>query len=246
MMKSIALMLIVFVLFGCNTTTDKRYYSYDYDGSKLAPLSGKRVVIAPMSLMRIQNIPQTHQNSDRITDALDDYLQQAGYDVVDSRIFQEVYDREVEKSGGLYDTKSGAVDQERHDILLRKVFIELKRDNDIDYVVFPSLYHSQVEVNDLSKRARWDGVERKMMVGSNVTTFVTNPMAVSLYLIVISTEKGMVLKNRAGLEIVVEAVREKDKIIMKSRTDLYDDDAVVFEAIEKVMHPFIPYTEYGN
>ena len=149
-----------------------------------------RVVLAPTVVQTDVLVPES------ILVQLDSLivrkLNSAGFDVVPSFVYEEIWTRLNEEAGGFFDPYTGEQDQELFDETVEQLKQELRDGFDPDAIAYPEVWPVDVPVS--YGRAMWDGVERP-------ASGLVEVLALSLIVVVEDMDGTELYVNGGGLGV---------------------------------------------
>lgn len=234
---SLASLLFVMFLTACQTqsTVSDAYF---YDEAKHAMHSGKRVLVAPSSLLPYQ-YRSLKNNAERVDSELHRYLNEKGFEIVSNTAFLALVEKERVQAGGYYDQGTGQFNEAKFSRILQSALLQANESTAFDLFIFPVLSAKQVDTNPLTRIGRWDGVERKMDVERTAEVVPTQPMAASLCVEIMTTQAQRIFSNCGGLEYMIEVKHEATIVKFVPKQILFTNPAHVREAVEVSFSPFI-------
>lgn len=244
------LLISFFTLAACSSQPENNtFFPYSYQPNEILK-PGSTVIIASSNLgAPSRKYLQTYEP--RIDGILRNYLEDNGYNVISSRLFNEPYSNAIALYGSPYDQYTGKLDNKQLIQVLANTFEQLKSETDADAVIFTDVIERQAAVvRTSSKRfVRFDGVQRNMRLqgtGQGVsTTFNWNaPVDVATLSLNIFTLKDgkRVFNGRGGLE-PTQAIDTRKDAFSRARS-LFKDDKFIKEGVEIAIHPLIPTELY--
>ncbi len=225
-------------------------FPYEIDAERLASTDIKRVVIAPVNIGNpSRSYLQDHEQ--RIDSMVGDYLEDNGYKVVSSRLFEQKWNTANRIYGDVYDPTTGEVNRKTFALTLLNVRDELMKTENIDAIVFTDVLEQEVTFSGgLNHVARWHGVTRKPVLqgpGDGVSSAFdwSRPLtAASLWVSVYDMDLQRLFTSIGGLDTTQAIDTRSSSGRFVRRRSMLESDGHLNEGIELAFHPFIPMKKY--
>lgn len=237
------LVIVSSLFYACGSTSinDTAYeYTYNLTESDTRP---EKIFIAPINF-GIPSKSYLQPYEQYIDNELQNYLEQAGFHIVESTVFETAWRNAKRKYGSPYNASESKVNPKAFRQTMLYVLDEIKNKTDADAVLFTDLMEQMVVFTGANgRRAKWHGVSRlPKTVETNQTSADFNwaqPVpAISLRVIVYSTEGELLFKSFGGLEVARQLDATKGRFIR--RKSLFTSDKNVAQGISIALHPFVP------
>lgn len=229
------ILLILVALQGC--AINKVYYPYTYDHELHQSLADTAIIVAPIGLLGSE---YPHRFLDaQIESEIIRYLQQAGHNVVAPAEFAPLWKSCALEQGGLYNSRTGAMDVNRLNHCFGKVIDELNKTHTIKSIVLSGILYEKLSLKSPYERGVWDGVVRKVKVEGQGYGRWQAALVMSLKMQVIHIDGKTILDNQGGIDFIHKT---KSKITETAAIPKQADEFSVEhirEAIEVAFHPFV-------
>ena len=229
-----------------NPTTPK--YQINSEALQKKPL--KKLIIATANLSGEPTRYHLQSAAVRIDESVKKYLQEHGYQIVPSYLFENAWTQAIRTYGNMYDPTTGKVDPQTWRAVIVTTFKTLQQTTDADGIVFADVIslNSAHDVG-LDHLAQWDGVRRKPAYTSSTAEmpedfdWAQNVEVASLAVTIYSIDGEGLFSSRGGLDTLQE-INTKNKPTFVRRKHILENDSNIEEGIEIAFHPFIKMQSY--
>jgi hypothetical protein len=236
--------LLTLVITGCSVTSyNPTTYPYAVDKNG-AEREINRIVIASHNLGKPSR-SYLEKQEEKIDDYVVDYLESNGYTMVNSKLYEDAYQKNVRALGNPYDYSTGRIDQQLQMQVIGTTIAALKETGKIDGILYTDLIERHVTFTVGQKRvARWDGVSRgpKVQGASNSISGDFNWSklvdAASLGTYLYSLDGQLVFHSIGGLSLT-EAVDTKGTASFKRARNMFNSQSQIEEGVQLAFHPLI-------
>jgi hypothetical protein len=167
---------------------------------------------------------------ERIDSLVAERLSAAGFDVVPSFVYEEIWMRLNEEAGGFFDPYTGERDDELFEAAVNQLKLELQEGFDPDALVYPEIW--SVEAPVMYGTANWDGVRQPAYGLRSVAT------ALSLIVIVEDMEGTELYVNGGGLE-VAEMWSAALGVMPRPVGDMFREEQTLVAAVDIALNPLV-------
>lgn len=162
----------------------------------------KRIALAPMAVPSHLGVSEpTERRFDALIEAK---LQEAGFATFPAMDWDEVFTRTQQGVGGLYDPRTGALDEAKVKTALARTVEEIRGRFPLDAILLPRVHI--VKANFTGAWARWDGVSDALASGLSIlaTSGISGTVpALSLVVSIDSPDDQLALyRRRAGIQVL--------------------------------------------
>lgn len=239
------LFLFILTLSSCSP---KLYYHYRYDKMFFDKNNIKRVVIASMP----SQLPEGVTNDKYLKELMNEiklYVQTNNYEIVSETLIEDYYKKIIDKTGGYYDSRTGAIDVNKKNMIMNQFYEMIKEDNICDIIIYPRILVRPAE-NEF-KSAKWDGVSRNLYLYGprNIVRdgrWSGDSRALSLNITIYNLEDQLVFENNGGIDLLTKNEYNEFKKVweVKYRKSPLQNTSYFNGAIKIAFHPFIHYEDY--
>lgn len=236
--------LLTLVITGCSVTSynPTTYpYAIDKNGNEKTI---KRIVIASHNLGKPSRSYLEKQET-KIDDYVVDYLESNGYTIVNSKLYEDAYQKNVRALGNPYDYSTGRIDQQLQMQVIGSTIAALRETGKVDGILYTDLIERHVTFTVGQKRVtRWDGVSRgpKVQGASNSISSDFNWSklvdAASLGTYLYSLDGQLVFHSIGGISLT-EAVDTKGTASFKRARNMFNSQSQIEEGVQLAFHPLI-------
>jgi len=211
---------------------------------------GETVVVAPLVLP--EGLENRESEAIWFDSVIAERLTASGYDLVSADLYAEIWDQIVVQMGGLFDSSTGELDQEKFDLARERLFIDLTDLFDADALLYPEIW--VVEAPFADGVASWDGTS-EAMVGFGLrflhalSTALSNDQgqglpqgivnALSLVLIAEDMNGREVFSSAAGIQLLEKVGMDPDDVSAVEDDQLLRQWQRNTKAVEMVLDPLI-------
>ena len=236
---------------GCSLTNyNQTVYPYLISSEVQAPKSQyKKVMVAPPNLL-LASKQYLSSGEQRVRTELVTYLKKQGFEIVPADDFSITWKNAQTLFGNTLNPTTGKVNQPALLHSLAYSLMEIKKDHDVDAVVFMDLIESKVFFSDSGNHnAVWDGVRRSpTLIGPD--NYVEGGFnwhqpvsAVSIAINIYSMDGKHLFKSQGGIEIT-DAVNTKKFSQFSRKNRILQNETHIKEGIALALHPFSPMKNY--
>jgi len=187
------------------------------------------------------------------TTRVQEYLEDAGYEVRPQREFSQRWNNEVLSYGDPIDPTTGHVNQKSFIQIVQAVRDQLRDQTDIGSIVFTDIIEKEIYYEQgMNRVTRFDGVTRKPAIqgaGSGVTAEFdwSRPVAAATMRVAwFNMDLGRVFSGEGGME-VTDAVDTRSGTAFVRRRDVLENENQIDEGIAIAFHPIIAMKKWpGN
>jgi hypothetical protein len=236
--------ILTIIIAGCSATSynPTTYpFAVDKNGNEK---NIKRIVIATHNLGKPSRSYLQKQQA-KIDRYVVDYLETNGYTIVNSKLYDDAYQKNVRSLGNPYDYSTGRIDQQLQMQVIGTTIAALNETGEIDGILYTDLIERHVTFTVGQKRvARWDGVNRgpKVQGASNSISSDFNWSklvdAASIATYLYSLDGQLVFHSIGGLSLT-EAVDTKGTASFKRARNIFNSQSQIEEGIQLAFHPLI-------
>lgn len=179
-------------------------------------------------------------------------LTAGGYDVVPAEQYAEIWDQIVLQMGGLVDSSTGELDEDRFELARERLFMDLTDFFDADAVLYPEIWVVEAPYSD--GVACWDGTSENM-VGFGLrfldalSAILSNDQsgglpqgtvgALSLVLIAEDMNGTEVFSNAGGIQLLEKVGMDQDDVTLVDSEQLLRDSPRNAKALDIVLEPLV-------
>jgi hypothetical protein len=196
------------------------------------------IAITPLTLP--EDFIEQRTAAQKFEDLITARLKEAGFSVVGSKIYDEIWRREAETSEGYFDPISGKADKAKLKSILTRTREELISKYHIDAMLFPQI--KVVEAMFVEDSAHWHGISEYLgktqpSVWSSRRIRGTVP-ALSLFVRIEDNKGGEIYVKAGGIQVLSKA-GFKGGFVAVPHDELLSDDKRNEWAVNKALIPFI-------
>lgn len=253
MLRVILFALAAAVIAACSSSSyNASVFPYQINNDLLKQKPVKKVVIASANFSGEPTRFYLQKAAQRIDSKVKNYLQQNGYEVAPSYLFDNAWNQAIRTYGEMYDPTTGRVDQTTWQAVLVTTAKSLKESTDIDAIVFTDVIeHDSAHSIGLDHQAQWYGVSRKPGFSSAGQSSVPadfdwnqSVRVASLVITIYSVDLVGLFSSRGGLDTLQVIDGKMSTPSYVRRKKILDNDSNVDEGIRLAFHPFIPAKNY--
>lgn len=189
-----------------------------------------RIVLTPVVLAEGAEVPEA------VLLELDSLIavkvRDAGFGTVPSVVHAEVWTRNVEEIGGLYNPYTGAFDEERFRTAVERLRKELQEKFDPDALLYPEIQVVEAEAD--YSQARWDGTSQSVAVRGWGVFY-----ALSLSVVIEDMDGVGLYMGRGGLELIETWDRMVGDYVSVPDSSLFADKARIVNAVDLALGPIV-------
>lgn len=251
-MSRIILLVATVLLAACSSNTyNPTAFPYLIDTKLLAEKPVKKLVIANVNFSGEPTRYQLRKPAGSVDAKVKAYLQEHGYQIEPSYLFENAWNQAVRTYGDLYDPTTGRVDANTWRAVMVTTANALKETTDIQAIVFTDLIEENATHNvGMDHLAQWAGVSRKPSTASAGSSGVSadfnwnQPVKVATLVVnIYSIDLKRLFSSRGGLD-VLQVIDTKSTPTYVRRKHPLENDSNVEEGIEIAFHPFIKMEDY--
>ncbi len=252
-MRLLLLLSLMFVV-SCSTNAMKnRKFDTTFD-YLIAPEASdksqlKKVIIANINYSSYTPL-YLRKKEHKVDDLIITYLKQHDFEVLTGIQFKQAWAKGVHKHGEYYNPYSASFRRDRFDAILADVLISLKKEYEIDAIIFTDLISKNITFNYKPPHyASWDGVQRRPRIKTKRKVprqfnWSFPFSAVSLNLTIIRADNKLLFNSIGGLEVTDDLYIKLGKPVAKRNRGIFQDVPLVKEGIAIALHPFIQMPDY--
>ena len=243
---------LVALLFACSSTPtyNPTVFPYDLDEEQLAKSEIRTVIIATVNLGNpSRNYLREHEA--RVDKLVEAYLEENGFNVLPSRLFEQQWKTSARAYGNIYDPSTGEVNRKSFALALVNVRDELQKKHDLDAFIFTDVIEQKVAFSGgLNHIARWHGVSRKPTLqgpGEGVSAgfdWSREADAASLWISVYDVELQRVFTSIGGMDMTQAIDTRSSSGRFVRRRSILENENNIREGIALAFHPFIEMEKY--
>src|SRR2546429_1494880 len=161
----------------------------------------KRIALAPIAVPPRLGVPEPAKL--RVDALIETKLQEAGFATFPAREWGEVFTRTQQEVGGLFDPRTGDLDEAKVKTILARTIEDIRGRFQLDAVLLPRV--QVVKANFVGAWARWDGVSDALASGLSVlaTSGVSGTVPALSLVVSIASPDGLALYRRgAGVQLL--------------------------------------------
>ncbi len=247
---SISLLLLASCANSPSSSVADTSFPYTILSPDVRPESYRRVLIAPVNFGKPSR-KYLRDYEDRVDSFVRERLEQSGFSLVSSALFQDSWDEAVRRFGSPFNPTTGAMNERRFATVLQSVFEALRERQAIDAVLFTDLLQREITYSGgIGKRmARWDGVSRNLDT-TGTGTGVPNDFnwavpvdAVTLLVNMFDIDLRALFQGAGGIE-VTQSLRLKGTPKFVRRKDVLANRRHIEEGVSLALHPLIEMPGY--
>ena len=165
--RSFLFMVAVAVLIGagCATTTSS-YNPFKIDQERIFSTI-RTIALAPISVPA--ELEDSEQRISHFESLVEDKLHEAGFAVVRSNEYRDIWERENQLIGGCFDSATGRMDETKFRKVQERTCQELEKQFNVDAILLVDIL--VVKANFRQYEAEWDGAEESFDVRHGVLQF---------------------------------------------------------------------------
>jgi len=251
-MLRIILLAVTLLVAACSTNSyNPTVYPYQINTELLQQKPPKKLVIATANVSGEPTRYHLQKASQYIDEKVKKYLQDHGYQVAPSYLFENAWNQAVHTYGDLYDPTTGRVDPNTWRAVMVTTAKTLHDTTDIDAIVFTDVIERDAAHDvGMDHLAQWDGVSRKPSTASAGSEGVSmdfnwsQPVKVATLVVTIySTSLEGLFTSRGGLD-TLQVIDTKNTPMYVRRKKILDNDTNIDQGIRLAFHPFIKIDDY--
>jgi len=227
--------LLFFVLALCFSPEATLLYSQ----SKVSQedFHGKINVIAITPLTFPEGLVEQGTTAQKFEDLITAMLKEAGFSVVGSKIYDEIWRREAETSGGYFDPISGKADKAKLENIMTRTREQLVSKYRIDAILYPQI--RKVEATFAHDSAHWHGTSEYLGRTESSSWRLRGTLAaLSLFVRIEDNKEGEIYVKAGGIQVLSKA-GFKGKFAAVPHDELLSDDKRNEWAVERALTTFI-------
>ncbi len=188
----------------------------------------ERMVLAPVVVETDVEVPESVLVM--VDSLIADRLSALGFSVIPSLVYEELWTRIVEESGGFFDPYTGERHEQRFQTAVEQLIQELHDRFDPDALVYPEIW--AVEAQNLYGMARWDGTSQSAhpRMGAIV-------MALSLIVTIEDIDGNELYVNGGGIALVERYNSELHQAVPAAPEQIFEDSERVVNAVDVALEP---------
>ncbi len=213
-------------------------------------IGGETVVMAPVVLP--EGLEDREPEAVWIDSVIAQRLTATGYDVVPAEQYAAIWDQIVLQMGGLVDSSTGELDEDRFELARERLFMDLTDLFDADAVLYPEIW--LVEAPFADGVASWDGTSENMVgfglrfldaLGAVLSNDDRGGLpqgtvsALSLVLIAEDMSGREVFSNAGGIQLLEKVGMDADDVSTVDAEQLLRDWERNAKALEIVLGPLV-------
>lgn len=152
---------------GCETTSTPPYQPFKTDQEKFFSTT-KTIALAPIAVPA--NLEVSERQISQFESLIENKIRDAGFSVVLSNEYRDIWKRENELIGGCFDPATGKRDETKFRTVEKRTFEELEKEFNADAVLFTKILVVKARFSNFE--AEWDGVEESFDVRHGVLKFL--------------------------------------------------------------------------
>jgi len=161
--STLGTLLLLVVVGGCATASPTSSFLIPEEQFRTRV---KRIALAPIAVPPKLGVSEpTRLRFDALIEAK---VQEAGFAILPARDWAEVFTREQQEVGGLFDPQTGALDEAKVKAALARTVEAIRGKFQMDAILFPRVH--VVKASFTGAWARWDGVTDALTSGLSVMT----------------------------------------------------------------------------
>ncbi len=253
-MHRLLLIAVIAILTACASSNGLNPVmpAYQINTAALQQHAIKKVVIASANISGEPTRYYLQNAAVHVDEMVKSYLQEHGYTVMPSYVFDNAWNQALRNFGDMYDPTTGKVDPTTYRAVMLSAFKTIKSTTDIDAVIFTDVVEQNVAHNiGMDHLAQWDGVSRKpktISAGINKISddfdWLQTVKAASLVVTIYSSSLEGLFTSRGGLDVVEGIDTKGGETRFMRRKRVLDTDDNLEEGIELAFHPFIKMKSY--
>jgi len=191
---------------GCETTTDS-YNPFKIDQEKFYATT-KTIALAPIVVQA--NVEASEQKKDKFESHIENKLREAGFSVVPSKEYGDIWKRMSEQTGGYFDPVTGNRDEAKFKSIQERTFQELERKFNVNAILYSSILIVKASFNNYV--AEWDGTEESFDARHGFIQFLDTSMssgtigALSMQALIKDIDGATLYVNRGGIQVVAKYI----------------------------------------
>ena len=243
--------LCVSFLFACqNMSLNDTLYPFSLNDEKIASSPIKKITVAHVNF-GAPSKKYLHEEQGKIDNYVKKQLKDSGYIIASNAIFKQAWRKAIRQYGQPYDRYTSQINQRAFIRVMYNVLHEIKKNSDIDAVVFTDLIERQVSFgNGSSRTARWDGVSRKAKIkgaGTGVSQgfdWMQTLPAVSILVTIYHVDGQRIFQSAGGIEItrMIDPHRGNGRFVR--RENIFSSPNHIRKGVALALHPFAVMDDY--
>ena len=223
---------LLFNLVACTSVKSPSDNTYAKDFHPIEPPA--KIVILPVE----DQYKELAKGKPIIVAEISGQLGNLGYQslVFDESSYEKLRNEAIEKTGGLYDSRSGKMNTAQETKAAQFLITAVSTQTECSLILSPRIVLKTVKLSNDS--ASWDGVQRRLRVlfgGTYGQTWSGETKAVSVELKGYRPDGSWQFTSYGGISLIFDVDMREPK--NKIRQDLFDDKREIKEAVELVLRP---------
>jgi hypothetical protein len=187
----------------------------------------ERMVLAPVAVEAAVEVPESVLMM--VDSVIADRLSILGFSVIPSVVYEELWTRIVEESGGFFDPYTGERHEQRFQTAVMQLKQELRDRFDPDALVYPEIW--LVEAENAYGTAMWDGASQSAArMGALV-------MALSLIVTIEDIDGNELYVNGGGIALAERYSSELSQTVPAAPGQIFEDPERVVNAVDVALEP---------
>jgi hypothetical protein len=251
-MPRIILLVIVALIAACSSTTyNATAFPYQINNELLQQKPLKKVVIATANVSGEPTRYHLQKATAHIDEKIKTYLQEHGFQVAPSYLFENAWNQAIHTYGELYDPTTGKVDANTWRAVMVTTANTLRDTTDIDAIVFTDVIERDASHDvGMDHLAQWDGVSRKPSTASAGSEGVSSDFnwnqslkVATLVVTIYSVNLEGLFTSRGGLD-TLQVIDTKNAPVYTRRKKVLENETNIDEGIRLAFHPLIKMKDY--
>ena len=248
------LLTALLALSGCSTANYNAatLFPYQIDKAALAEKPVKRIIIATSNFSGEPTRYHLQKAAARIDVRIKNYLEQHGYQVAPSYLFENAWNQAIRTYGEIYDPTTGRVDAQTWRAVMVSTGQALQKEGGIDAILFTDIIEQDsAHTIGLDHMAQWAGVSRKPSFARAGETSITSEFdwnqtikVATLVVNIFNIDMKPVFSSRGGLDTLSVIDTSGGQTRYTRRKKILANDSQVNEGIALAFHPLIPLKNY--
>ncbi len=248
------LLTALLALTGCSSTeyNAATVVPYQIDTQSLAEKPVKRIIIATSNFSGEPTRYHLQKAATKIDVRIKQYLEQNGYTVVPSYLFENAWNQAIRTYGEIYDPTTGRVDTQTWRAVMVTTGKALQEQGGVDAILFTDVIEQDTaHTIGLDHLAQWAGVSRKPSFARAGETSITSGFdwnqtikVATLVVNVFNIDMKPVFSSRGGLDTLSVIDTSGGETRYTRRKKILANDTQVDEGIALAFHPLIPIKNY--
>tara|TARA_B100000767_G_scaffold186848_1_gene174281 strand:- start:4308 stop:5117 length:810 start_codon:yes stop_codon:yes gene_type:complete len=233
-----------------NTAINSTLYPFSYDDETLNSTPVKKIVMAHINF-GTPSKQYLRDEENKVDNYVKKQLKESGYDMTSNLLFQQAWRKAVRQYGQPYDSYTSQINQRAFMRVMVTVLQDMKKNSNIDAVVFTDLIERQVNFSSSHNRiAKWDGVSRKPKIkgsGNGVSQgfdWMQTIPAVSIFITIYHVNGNRLFQSAGGIELtrMIDPNRGNGRFIR--RENIFSSPSHIRKGVALALHPFVFMDDY--